>query len=229
MKHPKHLTLGRYCSALGRIVRSQLKSAIRHGLISIDGVIATSITQPLYAGQMLSMWEHSCIVRDQIVILLHKPSWYVSSDVDEGQHLSYRHLLLDCPYYQMVHVAGRLDRDTEGLLVCTNDWLLTHQLIKPTKDIGKTYTVHARSPLSDLDIKQLELWVLIDTDYLTKPAKVERLDGDKILLTITEGKFHQIKKMLTALSNEVVYLRRESVWPYQIGDIPLGKWKLVTF
>lgn len=214
-------------SGLGRVSRRQLRQYIKAWAILVDGEAVTNERMTLTDGQILRVGDQECIARSQIVILLHKPRGYVSSDVDEGKHLSYRHLLQDCPYVNMVHVAGRLDRDTEWLLICTNDGHLTHQIIKPTKQTWKVYTVHARDPLSDEDLDQLRMGVLIDDSYQTKPAVVTRMSIDRIELTITEWKFHQIKKMLWAIGNEVIYLRRDRVGLYELGSLWLWDWNIV--
>ena len=109
--------------------------------------------------------------------------------------------------------VGRLDKDTEGLLLITNDGPLAHELLSPKKHVDKTYFVKARKPLSDEDVRMLETGVDIGEEKQTLPGKVSRLSPERtsFCLTIREGKFHQIKRMLQAVDNEVLYLKRLSM------------------
>ena len=116
--------------------------------------------------------------------------------------------MLDCSYVNLLHVAGRLDTDTEGLLLLSNDGQFIHQTISPKREKEKEYEVWLRSPISAEKCESLRQGVKLDDGYLTKPAKVEHIEEKKILLTITEGKYHQVKRMLQAVGNEVIYLKR---------------------
>jgi 16S rRNA pseudouridine516 synthase len=87
-------------------------------------------------------------VKDQIYVLLHKPTGYVCSELDEGGHLSYKNLLGGCPYAAMLHVAGRLDQDTEGVVLCSNDGQRIHQIISPKKHLEKEYFVRTRDAMT---------------------------------------------------------------------------------
>jgi len=165
-------------------------------------------------------------VKEDVLILLHKPAWYVSSDIAEWDYPSYKELLKDCPYRNLVKVAWRLDVDTEWLLVLSSSWPLIHQIISPKKWKEKVYLVQLRDKITEDGIKQLEQWVDI-WDYITLPAKVQKIDDKQIYLTITEWKFHQIKKMAHAIWNQVMYLKRIKVWEYELWDLKLGEWKYV--
>lgn len=133
----------------------------------------------------------------------------------------------DCPYSEVIDLVGRLDQDTTGLLFLTNDGELTHKIISPKKDIFKTYLVGIESPLSESDIKKLEWGVKID-DWMTKPAKVEKVSDHEIYLSITEGKFHQVKKMLEAVKNKVLTLKRVSIGNLELGDLEEGTWRYLS-
>ena len=126
--------------------------------------------------------------------------------------------LIDPSYsrYQLFPV-GRLDIDTEGFLLLSNDGDLAHNMLSPNKNVGKTYFLRLEKPITDEEIKALEAGVDIG-ECVTKPAKAERISENEINLTITEGKFHQIKRMAKAIGNEVVYLKRLSY-----GDFYLDK------
>lgn len=136
-------------------------------------------------------------------------------------------LLESSPYSNIVNPVWRLDQDTEGLLLLTNSWELTHSLISPKKDIYKKYYVEIESYLSEKDINKLESWIKLDTDYISKKSKLEKISEKSFYLSISEGKFHQIKKMLEAVWNKVVYLKRVSIWDIELGELKIWEWNYI--
>jgi len=176
---------------------------------------------------ILSIYEDEIEVKFDIYILLHKVAGYVSSNVDEWEYLSYKELLMDCPYGELVEIAGRLDTDTEGLLFCSSDGKMIHNIIHPHKKVEKEYYVRADKFISDKDIRLLERGVTITWWHETAPAKITRIGKKEIQLTITEWKFHQVKLMLEAIWNSVKYLRRDRIGPRELWDLPKGKWKYI--
>ena len=115
---------------------------------------------------------------------------------------------------------GLLDKDTEGLLLITNDGSLAHSLLSPRKHVDKTYFLRTEKPVSPEAVKRLEEGVDIGEEKLTLPARVSEVSPDRtsLCLTIREGKFHQIKRMLHAVGNEVLYLKRLSMGSLQLDE-----------
>ena len=140
--------------------------------------------------------------------MLHKPAGVVTATKDNHDKTVLD--LLVGVNTKDLSPAGRLDKDTEGLLLITNDGELIHNLLSPKKHVDKTYYLKARETLTSEDIDALENGVDIGEDALTLPAKAELLSEKELLLTIHEGKFHQVKRMLQAVNNEVLYLKRMS-------------------
>lgn len=178
-------------------------------------------------------WECKTIeVLQDITLLIYKPVWYVCSDVEDGGHPSYRQLIKDCPYRNLVHVAGRLDWDTSGLVVATSDWDLNHRIISPKHKLIKTYIVTCEDPVSDTMIKQLEEGVELDDGYVTLPAQVMQSAKLKmqncIELKITEGKYHQVKRMMEAVGNKVVALHRSSIGDWNLDGLKEGERVQIT-
>ena len=138
--------------------------------------------------------------------MLNKPAGVVSATRDHTCR-TVTELLKDTGYTDLFPV-GRLDKDTEGLLLMTDDGELAHQLLSPKKHVEKVYEVGLREALSGEDVRKLENGVDIGEGERTLPARVEIAEEMRIFLTITEGKFHQVKRMLQAVGNEVVSLRR---------------------
>jgi len=125
--------------------------------------------------------------------------------------------------------VGRLDKDTEGLLLITNDGLLAHELLSPKKHVEKCYYLKITNPLNDEHIQRIEEGIEIDQGERCKPARVQKIDETSLKLWITEGKFHQIKRMMIACCSEVIYLQRLSMGPLQLDpSLNLGEYRACT-
>ena len=159
-------------------------------------------------------------------ILLNKPKGYVVTLNDEKGRRNVTDLLQELSV--RVYPVGRLDIDTEGFLLLTNDGELAHNMLSPNKNVGKTYFLSLEKPITDEEIKALETGVDIG-ECVTKPAKAERISENEINLTITEGKFHQIKRMAKAVGNEVVYLKRLSYGSFYLDKaLRTGDYRALT-
>ncbi len=127
--------------------------------------------------------------------------------------------------------VGRLDKDTEGLLIITNDGELSNMLMRPEASVPKTYSVVAQRPLSHKDVTQLQAGIAISVEhekYMTSPCAIRKTGNSTFLMTITEGKKNQIKLMLGAVGNEVAYLKRLSVGDLELGSIASGDLRQTT-
>ena len=165
--------------------------------------------------------------------MLYKPVGVVSATYD-GKNKTVLDLL---PQENIKNLspAGRLDIDTEGLLLITDDGALIHRLLSPRKHVDKVYEVHLKNDISSDDIAKLENGVDIGdkkddgSKDLTLPAKVFRLENDVIHLIIHEGRFHQVKRMLEAVGNEVIFLKRLSMGPLVLDDnLKPGQYRPLT-
>lgn len=115
------IRLDRYIANLGLMSRRDVKPYMKRYEVLVNGVLANSSDQKIDYGDVITFGEEEIEVKEFVTVLIHKPAGYVSSDVPEADYLSYRELLDGCPYVNMLHVAGRLDQDTEGLLLASND------------------------------------------------------------------------------------------------------------
>ena len=208
--------------------RSQVKELIKKGNVLVDGdVIKKSdykfeetVAKVFVNGKEISYQKY-------YYYMLHKPAGVVSATVDNHDK-TVMELLKDAPGRDMFPV-GRLDKDTEGLLLITNDGELSHNLLSPKKHVDKTYLVKTKKEITDSMISSLEKGVDIGEDHLTLPAKVKLIEEQVIELTITEGKFHQVKRMLKAVDNEVVYLKRLSMGSLTLDEsLAPGEYRLLT-
>ncbi|MFD2046379.1 16S rRNA pseudouridine(516) synthase [Ornithinibacillus salinisoli] len=148
--------------------------------------------------------------KEYIYIMMNKPPGYISATEDVREKTVIDLLPPDVRRYHPFPV-GRLDKDTEGLLLLTNDGKLAHQLLSPKKDVYKTYYARVQGNVTSEDITVFEQGVTLDDGYVTKPAKLNIIVSDtisEIEVKITEGKFHQVKRMFAAVGKKVVYLKR---------------------
>ena len=148
--------------------------------------------------------------------MLNKPAGVISATEDATQQ-TVLDFFKEEPYKNLYPV-GRLDKDTEGLLLITNDGPLGHELLSPKKHVPKTYYAKLEHGLSSEDMDALEKGVDIGEKNLTLPAKLEVVDQEAVYITITEGKFHQVKRMFEAVSNKVLYLKRISMGGLQLDE-----------
>ncbi len=203
--------------------RSQVKELLKKGLVSVDGLpVKKADTQ---------VDEHQVVITCQgkeyrycpyVYYMLNKPAGVVSATKDEDTTVmdvfknaylkQHEGDLSGIPIRDMFPV-GRLDKDTVGLLLLTNDGELAHRLLSPKRHVPKKYLVHVNDMISTESAKLLETGVSIGEDERTAPAKIEVFEEDrmKCFLTITEGKFHQVKRMFQAVGLHVVYLKRMSM------------------
>lgn len=201
------MRLDKFLVSCGIGSRSQVKNFIKKGCVSVDGVICKDsdfkfdekLCEVTYLGQTLKYEEFE-------YFMLNKPQGVVTATQDNHDK-TVMDLLADIRKKDLFPV-GRLDKDTEGLLLITNDGNLAHTLLSPKKHVDKTYFVKLREPISAYAAEQLEQGLDIGEDKKTLPAKVSVIDEYNIYLTIQEGKYHQVKRMLQAVNNEVTFLKR---------------------
>ena len=234
------MRLDKFLSEQNIGTRKQIKEYVKNGRCTINGVpalksdvhIDKNSDEIAFDGVVLSYSKFH-------YYLLNKPVGVVSATRD-GRNETVLDIL-SVENVKGLSPCGRLDIDTEGLLLITDDGDLIHKLLSPKKHVDKVYEVHIRQPLTDADIDKLESGVNIGDKKddgsvdLTLPAKVEvPVDNDEdgnpvIFLTIHEGRFHQVKRMLEAVGNEVVFLRRLSMGSLVLDDdLAVGEYRPLT-
>ena len=187
--------------------RSQVKTYVKQGLISVNGSVEKSPERKIDENKDVVSYRGEALHYQQDhYFMLNKPAGVVTATKDNVSKTVMD--LLPPEFGKNLFPVGRLDKDTEGLLLLTDDGDLAHRLLSPTKHVDKTYLVEIREPLSESGKTALENGVDIGEDKPTRPANVVVLNASQILLTIHEGKFHQVKRMLKAVDNEVLALKR---------------------
>lgn len=166
-----------------------------------------------------------------VYYLLHKPAGVISA-TEDVRDKTVLDLLAAEDQLKSPFPVGRLDKDTEGLLLLTNDGKLAHQLLTPKNDIGKTYYAKINQPVTEADQIAFKNGVTLDDGYQTKSAELTILQSDtmsEIELTITEGKFHQVKRMFEAVGKRVIYLKRVAMEEWKLDPtLAKGKYRRLT-
>ena len=204
--------------------RSEIKEYIRKKLITVDGVVVTDPGMKISEDSAVTFKGEPLQYKQFRYYMLNKPQGVVSATKDNID-TTVMDLLKDVNTRDMFPV-GRLDKDTEGLLIITNDGELSHRLLSPRSHVDKCYLVQLMHSITADDIKSLSKGVDIGDDTLTLPAKVEAIAADRIYLTITEGRYHQVKRMLEAVGNKVVFLKRVRFGPLELdSDLAPGQYR----
>ena len=207
--------------------RSQVKVLIQKGLVTVNNEVVKKADAKVVETDVVCC-QGVVLSSDEFgYFMLNKPAGVISATEDISQN-TVLDFFKDEPYKNLYPV-GRLDKDTEGLLLITNDGPLGHHLLSPKKHVPKTYYAKLTQGLSREDIDALEKGVDIGEKNLTLPAKIEVIEETAVHITITEGKFHQVKRMFEAVSNKVLYLKRISMGSLILDDsLNLGEYRKLT-
>ena len=232
----EQLRINKYLSSIGYCSRREADRLLEQGKIQVDGHTA-------FVGERITKEQYITVngipvgeKPREIVIAFNKPKGIVctSSVKEKNNIVDYLH------FPTRIYPVGRLDKDTEGLLLITDDGMLAHELLAPGKHVDKTYFVRVEGKLTVENIEKLENGVDIGEEKLTMPARAEIVGGSwegagdsqpgrvrienlpevytELHLTIHEGKFHQVKRMMAAVGKPVIYLKRISMGPLTLPD-----------
>ncbi len=208
--------------------RSQVKDHVRKGHVTVNGIVEKNADRKIDENSdRIELSGMSCSYRKYAYFMLNKPAGVVSATTDNIADTVLS--LLKGVNDKNLFPVGRLDKDTTGLLLITNDGDLSHRMLSPKKHVDKTYLADIREPLTDEAKIILEQGVDIGDEKFTLPAKVDQLSSSQILLTIHEGRFHQVKRMLQAVGNEVISLQRISFGPLRLDPgLSPGQYRELT-
>ncbi len=188
--------------------RKECRDAIRKGLVTVGGSVVKKTDafvsekdQVTFAGEPLDLREH-------LYFMLHKPAGTVSTTEDIPESVL---KLFDEKYRKRLFCVGRLDKDTTGLLFLTDDGAFDHRLMSPKHHAEKVYEVTLAFPLSPSDLSKMEPGMTLENGETTLPCRVEKQSDTQCIITLREGKYHQVKRMFAAVGNRVVGLHRRSI------------------
>lgn len=233
----KKIRLDKYLSDHTEWTRSQIKKKVASGLVKVQDAVIKDAGYKVSADDVIEMEGQQICGQQYQYLLFHKPAGIVSATEDTREET-----VLDAvrrggfagegevPFLAKdLFPMGRLDKDTEGLLILTNDGAMAHRLLSPKFHVEKTYLVQLNIPVSEEDVIRMKEGVDIGEKRLTKPAEMKILAEKECLLTITEGKFHQVKRMFHQLGKEVVYLKRVEMAGIRLEDsLEKGQWRQLT-
>ncbi len=222
------IRLDKYLADMGVGTRVEVKKYIRQGKVKIDGVVVKS------PEEKVDIERQEIFYLDQPVsyeafeyYMLNKPAGVVSATTDD-KDTTVIDLIIDKKRKDLFPV-GRLDKDTEGLLLITNDGELAHRLLSPKKHVDKVYYAKVKGVVTERDVKAFAEGVSLGYGETSKPAVLEIMVSDEISeikLTIQEGKFHQVKRMFLSVGKEVIYLKRLSMGTLVLDEkLPLGGYR----
>lgn len=203
------MRLDKYLADCGVGSRSDIKKLIRSGVVRVVGIPAPKPETRIEPDEA-EVFVNGVKVeyKEFVYLMLNKPQGYLSSTRDGRQPIVLDLVPEEYAHYDLFP-AGRLDIDTEGLCLLTNDGQLAHRILSPAHHIPKTYYVELEVPVEDSVIEEFSNGVDLDDGYHTMPAELKIFeDRTSCEITITEGKFHQIKRMFQATGNKVAYLKR---------------------
>ena len=220
--------LDKLLAGTGKWSRREVKALVRQGLVRVDGRLAASAEDKLdpaaaiitVAGETISLCRFT-------YVMLHKPAGVLTATEDRKQPT-----VLDLlpPELRRIGLApvGRLDKDTEGLLLLTNDGELAHRLLSPKYHVDKRYLARVDGELSATDAEAFARGMTLGDGLECLPAGLELLPGHACIVTLREGKFHQVKRMLAARGAPVLYLKRLSMGPLGLEDsLAAGAYRLL--
>jgi 16S rRNA pseudouridine516 synthase len=215
------MRLDKFLTECGLGSRSDVKKTLKNREIKVNGKIEISPKLNVVLTDEILYNDEKIEYKESRYYIMNKPAGYITATEDKKQK-TVMEILPEWVIQKNLFPVGRLDKDTEGLLLFTNDGPLSHELLSPKKHVDKIYYVEAEKSISDEDMKKLELGVDIG-GYVTKPSTCQRIDENKINLTISEGRFHQVKKMLHSVDNCVTYLKRVKFSNLELGDMEIGE------
>ena len=208
-------------SELGFGSRQEIKKYVKAGKVRINDNIVKKPEEKLNSEKDKLYFEGKEVeVEEFETFILYKPAGYVCA-TNDNVHKTVMELI-DSKRKNIVPV-GRLDLDTEGILILTNDGALNHRLVSPASHVDKTYYAVFEGKLDENAVEMTKNGLDIGEGEVSKPAKLEIISDSEILLTIHEGKFHQVKRMVKALGGEVTYLKRVAFGGLILDDLKLNK------
>lgn len=218
------MRLDKFVHTIQKVSRSDATKLIKSGVVFVNGVVVKSASVHVKETDTIEMnGETLCLqeATEELYFILHKPAGFVCANDDSNYPPVTK--LITHPRARELHSAGRLDADTTGLVLLTTDGQWSHRVASPNKQCGKTYQVTLDRELTPEMIFQLENGlVLHGENKATKPATIECIHEKMVLLTIHEGKYHQVKRMFAAVGNHVIRLHRQQVGPITL-DVTLAE------
>lgn len=223
------MRLDKLLSHTGFGSRKEVKPLLKSGAVVVNGTIQKDSKMQVNPDKdEITVHGTPVVYQEFVYFMLHKPQNVVSATEDNVSE-TVIDLLAQEDTLTNPFPVGRLDKDTEGLLIITNDGTLAHNLLSPKKHIDKTYYAKIDGEVLLEDVKAFAEGITLDDGYICKPARLEIINPNEIKVTIQEGKFHQVKRMFAARGKTVSYLKRISMGQLQLDEsLELGEYRPLT-
>lgn len=215
--------LDKILSEAGVASRKELRNMIRAGRVCVNGVAAKSPEDKYDETRVYITVDGAAVARRRnVLLMLHKPAGYITATEDPVEKTVME--LLPEEYRQLqLRPVGRLDKETEGLLLFTNDGDLAHRIISPKSEIWKTYLAEHEGCANEEDVQAFLSGIVLKDETVCLPAVLQPLGPGKSLVKVREGKYHQVRRMLASRGMHVNYLKRVSEGGISLGDLPVGQ------
>lgn len=221
------MRLDKYLATHSDATRTLAKMAIKTGRVEINGIVVKDQGRKVMPSDLVSINGRELEVSGEVYLVMNKQAGIICATQDEDQDTVLD--FLDGYTHKELHIAGRLDKDTTGLVLITSDGKWSHRVTSPNYVCEKVYLLETILPIEESCIEAFSNGILLrDETHPTKPAKLEILTTNSARLTLTEGKYHQVKRMFGAMGNRVTKLHRESVGVVSLGDLAEGEFRELT-
>lgn len=218
--------LDKFLCSCTAYTRSQIKAVLKAGRVTVDGV-------PAKDGNMKIDTQTVCLDGEAlgrlgtVVLMLNKPAGFVTATEDKTEKTVMELLPAEVRHLDLKPV-GRLDKATEGLLLFTNDGDLLHRLISPKKEVQKVYYARHEGSATEGDVLAFSEGLTLGDGTKCLPARLEPIGPGESLVTVCEGKYHQVRRMMASRNMPVLYLERRKEGSLELGDLPRGETRLLT-
>lgn len=220
--------LDKFLCDSGAGTRSQVKAILKSGRVTVDGKPERDNSRKVDPRtQVICLDGEPLGGKRRIVVMLNKPAGFVTATQDM-QERTVMELLPEGMKHLDLKPVGRLDKATEGLLLLTNDGCLLHRLISPKKEVPKVYYARHEGTAASEDVEAFAAGLTLRDGTVCLPASLEPLGAGESLITVCEGKYHQVRRMLASRNMTVLYLERRREGPLTLGDLPRGSVRELT-
>ena len=220
--------LDKFLCDCGIGTRSQVKAILKAGRVTVDGKWEKDGAKKIDPqSQKICLDGEVLSALGQVVVMLHKPAGFVTATEDRTERTVMELLPTQMKHWDLKPV-GRLDKETEGLLLFTNDGDLLHRLITPSKGVKKVYEATHEGTPTEEDVLAFRGGLTLKDGTVCRPALLEILEPGKCRVTVEEGKYHQVRRMMASRGLPVTYLKRVEEGSLVLGDLPLGKVRQLT-
>ena len=208
--------------------RSQVKAILKSGRVTVDGKVERDNGRKIDPNVQVIAFNGEILGgKRRIVLMLNKPAGFVTATEDATER-TVMELLPETYKYCDLKPVGRLDKATEGLLLFTNDGDLLHRLISPKKEVPKVYYAHHEGEATPEDVAAFAAGLPLRDGTVCLPAKLEPMGAGESMITVCEGKYHQVRRMMASRSMTVLYLERRQEGALELGNLPRGAVRELT-